>query len=661
MDNNTSQTLAQGTVLHGTQYAYTIARVLGQGTFGITYLATIDVPGPLGDITMQVAVKEFFMQSENGRHGSQVTAGNKNGSFAYYRKRFLREARNLSRLHHPNIIKVLEAFEDNGTVYYSMEYVDGGSLDNLIQSRHRLSEADTLLYTRDIASALQCMHDNKMLHLDLKPSNVMLRDGHAVLIDFGLSKQYGADDNPETSISIGRGTHGYAPLEQDDDMRDSGGFPVTMDVYALGATMFKMLTGSTPPRASEILNFGFPHNEFQAKGISRGMTDIVSRAMAPMKVKRTPTVAALMSQIDAIKTGGNDTGTNNDATVISATAAKPTDGMKPKSYAKPMASAPQPSTYTGSRVKAGDSIDKVTIVFQDESVVSTSVAKRYVVTPQQVSMVKGMPPRTFSRALRSNEFEMFKQELQCLATCKKTGDDNMSYPSKSLTISLFCGQKIVKTYSVSTDNTHSYGNLRDNATIAHAKVLNILPKRSLLEENYERAKLAGQERDSRNRTPKPSPADKPQAENNSNAASATASKKTTGKFSARRKLEIALFCLTTATFLMERIYYWGYIDGIGQRFLNAMLFAVNQGCIIAASLSLLLFIAGATITARSLFSSRCYRPFLHAFIGMTCYGAATVTCQMSIFNVNFDNMMWPIAAVFMLVCFIPSFKFKNEE
>ena len=128
MNSNTSYALPVGTVLLSDSYSYAISRVLGQGSFGITYLATATL---LHDdsVSFIVAVKEFFMEQTNGREGLSVTAGNKTGMFGYYRTKFLHEARNLMKLYHPNIVKVVEAFEANGTAYYSMEYIDGGSLD----------------------------------------------------------------------------------------------------------------------------------------------------------------------------------------------------------------------------------------------------------------------------------------------------------------------------------------------------------------------------------------------------------------------------------------------------------------------------------------------------------------------------------------------------
>ena len=167
----------------------------------------------------------------------------------------MREAINLSKLKHPNIIKVIESFEANNTIYYAMEYIDGGSLDDYIKKNHGLKEDEAITIIKQISSALSFMHNNKMLHLDLKPSNIMVKkSGSIVLIDFGLSKQYNSKGEPESSTKVGAGTPGYAPIEQA-NYCEGKEFPVTMDVYALGATMFKMLTGMRPPESSDILNY----------------------------------------------------------------------------------------------------------------------------------------------------------------------------------------------------------------------------------------------------------------------------------------------------------------------------------------------------------------------------------------------------------------------
>ena len=283
-----SHTLKQKTLLRGNSYQYQIERVLGQGSFGITYLASVKMAGALGSIDagIKVAIKEFFMRDINGRSDSTVTSGSNGGIYDDYRKKFSREAINLSKLQHPNIIKVIESFEANNTVYYVMEYISGGSLDDYIAKSVGLKEEEAIRVIKQIASALSFMHSQGMLHLDLKPSNIMLRDtGDAVLIDFGLSKQYNESGEPESSTKVGAGTPGYAPIEQA-NYREGKGFPVTMDVYALGGTMFKMLTGVRPPEASDILNDGFPLYELQEHNVGERISASIAKAMAPTKKER---------------------------------------------------------------------------------------------------------------------------------------------------------------------------------------------------------------------------------------------------------------------------------------------------------------------------------------------------------------------------------------
>lgn len=304
MTNNTTTSLAIGTILHGEAYDYKIMDVLGQGTFGITYKAKVEMKGALGrlDSNMYVAVKEFFMKEVNGRENSSVTSGSTSngGLFYYYRDKFEREARNLSTLSHPNIVKVLEAFHANGTTYYSMEYIDGISLDKKIaqspQGRMPLTEAIETL--KQIGAAIAFMHSRNMLHLDVKPGNVMMRkDGTAVLIDFGLSKQYTSDGEPESSTKVGAGTPGYAPIEQA-SYHEGKGFPTMMDVYALGGTLFKMLTGQRPPEASEILNEGFPTDSLRQLFIPDNIVNSISKAMAPLKKDRWQTVDEFVKHLD---------------------------------------------------------------------------------------------------------------------------------------------------------------------------------------------------------------------------------------------------------------------------------------------------------------------------------------------------------------------------
>ena len=301
--NKYDKALLPGTVLRGKKNSYRIDRVLGQGTFGITYLAytTVTVEGDLGKLQgeMQVAIKEFFMSDINGREGSSVTTGGSGELFDRYRHKFAREASNLAKLKHRGIVKVIETFEANGTSYYAMEYCGGGSLDALIANRGGLPEGDALRYFGQIAEALSYMHSQRMLHLDLKPGNVMLRtDGEAVLIDFGLSKQFNDKGEPESSTTIGGGTPGYAPIEQANYREDSGGkLPVTMDVYALGGTLYKMLTGERPPVASDVL-IEFPEQPLRDHGVSDNVIAAIRRAMEAKPHDRYQTVAAFAAALD---------------------------------------------------------------------------------------------------------------------------------------------------------------------------------------------------------------------------------------------------------------------------------------------------------------------------------------------------------------------------
>ena len=220
--------LPKGIILKGGEHDYRIERVLGSGSFGITYLASYQDRSRL---TIYVALKEFFMNEINGRDGTSVTIGSKDGLFGDYRRKFAREAKSLSKLNHPNIIKVMEYFECNNTSYYTMEYIEGGSLEDYMIQHGALNEKQALNITHQIGEALSYMHSHKMLHLDLQPKHIMLRsDGSLVLIDFGLAKQYDASGNPESSTSVGGGTPGYAPIEQA-NYHEGNGFPITMDVY----------------------------------------------------------------------------------------------------------------------------------------------------------------------------------------------------------------------------------------------------------------------------------------------------------------------------------------------------------------------------------------------------------------------------------------------
>lgn len=290
--------LKSGSSLKGTTYR--IEKVLGQGSFGITYLATakFTTQGNLGkmDVEAKVAIKEFFMSEVNGRSEDGSTVEGSSGAvFTNYRKKFKKEAENLSKLEHPSIVKVFDVFDENNTTYYVMEFLEGQNLDDYIKQCGFIEEDEAIRIISEIGDALSYMHSKKMLHLDIKPKNIMRKsDGKDYLIDFGLSKQFTDDGEPESSTSIGLGTPGYAPIEQAGYKQD-GSFPATLDVYALGATLFKMLTGKRPPEATYILNDGFPDKELTSKSVSENTCSVLKKAMAPLKKQRFQSVKSFIN------------------------------------------------------------------------------------------------------------------------------------------------------------------------------------------------------------------------------------------------------------------------------------------------------------------------------------------------------------------------------
>ena len=336
----TSTQLQPGTVIHGTHNDYRIERVLGQGSFGITYVANVRLKGRLGSIesAATVAIKEFFLRDVSSRNGLRVFSVSDSTLCSDYRRDFLREAQNLSRLDNDHIVKVLETIEENDTVYYVMEYISGGNLDQHILSHGRLSCREALDIAIQIGEALKCMHAQHMLHLDLKPLNVMRgEDGHIVLIDFGLSKCFGADGQPESSTRIGQGTTGYAPIEQH-SFKKADGFMPTLDIYALGATLFKMLTGCVPPEASVVLNEGLPVDELSSAGVPPAVIALVERAMQPLRRMRHQTVGEFVDEAQRLQASapssvGRPASPSDDVTTAGGEATLMSDGWSdiPKS------------------------------------------------------------------------------------------------------------------------------------------------------------------------------------------------------------------------------------------------------------------------------------------------------------------------------------------
>ena len=275
-------TLQQGSLFQGGRYK--ILSTLGQGGFGITYLAI------QSGLERKVAIKEFFMKDLCNRDEatSHVSVGS-TGSINLvdrFRAKFLKEARNIAQLNHPNIVGIIDVFEENGTAYYVMEYAEGGSLADKLKVQGSIPEAEAVHYIQQIADALKYIHQQKMNHLDIKPANIMLlKTGSVILIDFGLSKQYDVTTGNQTSTTPVGISEGYAPMEQ---YRPGGvgEFSPETDVYSLGATLFKLLTGITPPTALDVYEEGIPTKELENRNITQQTIDIICKAMEGRKKDR---------------------------------------------------------------------------------------------------------------------------------------------------------------------------------------------------------------------------------------------------------------------------------------------------------------------------------------------------------------------------------------
>ncbi|MCQ2260699.1 MAG: protein kinase [Bacteroidales bacterium] len=282
--------MAINTTLQGGKYK--IVKVLGQGGFGITYLAYRNY---LDDY---VAIKEFFFSKycDRDETTSHVTVGTKGNRelVDLFKVKFLKEAKKTSKLRHPNIVEILDCFEENATVYYVMEYIEGGNLGDMVKLRGTIPENEAIGYIRQVGKALNFIHEKFINHLDVKPSNVINDNGRMVLIDFGVSKQYDATTKKGTTDTPVGVSHGYSPAEQY-TQKGVQTFSPESDVYALAATLYKLLTGVTPPESVEIAD-GLPVDELVKCKVSEKTIAAMCNAMKTRK-DRTQSVSAFLEQL----------------------------------------------------------------------------------------------------------------------------------------------------------------------------------------------------------------------------------------------------------------------------------------------------------------------------------------------------------------------------
>lgn len=283
--------LKPGTSLQGGKYK--IIKAIGQGGFGITYMAKgkEQVQGPIGKMTVEidVAIKEFFMKDdcERAENSQAVTVPSKKkaGQIEEYRKKFFKEAKNISQLNHDNIVKVINVFEENDTAYFVMEYIAGESLYDIVDKRGAMNEREAVRIIEQLSNALQYVHGRNMTHLDVKPSNILIdTTGTLKLIDFGLAKHYDKDGKATSTGATQGVSEGFSPVEQ----YSPGGvgvFSPQSDIYSVGATMAFLLTGKVPHKATE------PRKHPLPQGVSERVKKAIYAAMQYEKSARPASIA----------------------------------------------------------------------------------------------------------------------------------------------------------------------------------------------------------------------------------------------------------------------------------------------------------------------------------------------------------------------------------
>ena len=310
--------LKTGVLLQGGKYR--IEKSLGQGGFGITYLAEQT------NLGRKVCIKEFFMKEYGERTAapaaddtatviaddSTVLTGVSAVTSAAaeimgkYREKFVKEARTIARLDHPGIVRIHDVFEENGTAYYVMDFIEGENLNDLVKREGALSEERALCYIRQVADALSYVHGHNITHHDVKPANIIVRksDDKAILIDFGTAKQYDSEGSQTSTTPVGLSV-GYAPIEM---TRPGGGqtFSPETDVYSLGATLYYLVTGQNPPDASERIEMieegetlCFP------EPVSNAVSDTIDKSMRTRK-KRIQTMALFLESLPSLSNAAQE-------------------------------------------------------------------------------------------------------------------------------------------------------------------------------------------------------------------------------------------------------------------------------------------------------------------------------------------------------------------
>jgi formylglycine-generating enzyme required for sulfatase activity/serine/threonine protein kinase len=396
-------------------HEYCIESVLGTGGFGITYKARDT------HLETWVAIKEYFPVEWSYRTSNGVNVGSnsqgqallpevKTSGYDWGLDRFLEEARVLARVQHPYVVRVRRYFRANGTAYIVMDYEEGEPLSALLKRERVLAEEDLRGMLEEVLPALEAVHREGYLHRDIKPSNLYIRsrDGCVMLIDFGAARQ---SLNQRSKSITGLVTPGYSPPEQYLTRSDRYG-PWT-DIYALGAVLYRCVTGTPPTEAPDRQMWDTLEPAIKAGGDRYGkdLLEAIDRALAMVPKERFQSIGEM-----------------RDVLAQSAHSAAPSEQPKgslirpaPQAAAQPMApleiidtplSEPPPSRKVSSPNPSSEGFQSVSLLQSLRSTSSHAPSKPNESSSEFVSVPLGKPRQTQSGLAHASHEEGISQPLE---------------------------------------------------------------------------------------------------------------------------------------------------------------------------------------------------------------------------------------------------------
>ncbi|HJS38793.1 MAG TPA: serine/threonine-protein kinase [Burkholderiales bacterium] len=405
-ENAFPDALAPGYRLHW----YVLEQVLGQGGFGITYLArdtNLDQP---------VAIKEYLPVEVAGRRSDSSVRARTEEHDERYRwglDRFLREARTLARFDHPNIVRVLSVFEFNNTAYMVMRFERGETLAALLERRHALPEAELLRVLMPILDGLELVHNAGFIHRDIKPDNILIRDdGTPVLLDFG-SARYALGRSRTVTILV---APGYAPFEQYYSSGENQG--AWTDIYGLGATCYRAIAGRAPldaiTRSKGILGSTkevlVPANAVGSGRYSERLLKAIDHALAFAENERPQNIAAWRQELPPVTSGS--------ATPVTPQPAPTTRTAPPPATVTAPPSVPPPTPTTAERARRAWSSTRGPLLWGGAGAVAVIIALAAAQWQKPAPPPPAAPPAPqgpdTSELLKKfqEQFEQERQKLQ---------------------------------------------------------------------------------------------------------------------------------------------------------------------------------------------------------------------------------------------------------